>query len=105
MNLLELDRIEIAFNEFHAEHPEVYRKLVTLAKEWLASGHGRLGIATLFERLRWEWHVSGLEDADGYKLNNNYRALYARKIMEENRELDGLFNLRERRTPKIGHAE
>ena len=33
MNLLELDRIEIAFNEFHAEHPEVYRKLVTLAKE------------------------------------------------------------------------
>lgn len=105
MSVLDYDRIEIAFNKFHEEHPEVYYKLVALAREWLASGHGRLGIATLFERLRWEWHVAGLEDRDGFKLNNNYRALYARKIMSDYPQLDGLFLLRERRVKKIGQAE
>jgi len=104
MSVLDLDRIEIAFNEFHREFPEVYSRLVRLSHDWVAAGHARLGIATLFERLRWEWHFAG-EDADGFKLNNNFRALYARKIMEENPSLDGLFLLRERRAPKIGFAE
>ena len=90
--------IEEKFAEFDQEHPEVYRELVRLAFQWIAVGRDRLGIATLFERLRWEWHVSGIEDRDGYRLNNNYRALYARKIMAENAELDGLFETRERRS-------
>lgn len=96
------DRILVAFREYHAEHPHVYRKLVRLAREWRSHGHARLGIATLFEKLRWEWHVGGLEDQDGYKLNNNYRALYARKIMEEQPDLDGLFELRERTAAPLG---
>lgn len=97
-DLFNTDRIEHAFNEFHAEHPEVYRQLVRLAREWRSHGHAKLGIATLFEKLRWEWHVSGLEDKDGFKLNNNYRALYARKIMADNPDLDGLFEIRTRTT-------
>lgn len=86
--------IEEKFREFDRSHPEVYYALVRLAREWMSVGHARLGIATLFERLRWEWHVTGLTDRDGYKLNNNYRALYARKIMAENLDLDGLFETR-----------
>lgn len=88
--------IEEKFEEFHAEHPEVYRMLVRLAHEWVSVGRSKLGIATLFEKLRWEWHVNGLTDRDGFKLNNNYRALYARKMMAENCELDGLFETRTR---------
>jgi hypothetical protein len=90
------DHIELAFKEFHAKHPEVYEQLVRLARQWVAAGHAHLGIATLYERLRWEWHVNGLRDRDGYKLNNNYKALYARMIMANNPDLDGLFHLRER---------
>lgn len=86
--------IRTRFEEFDRDHPEVYRALVRLAREWIAAGHGRLGIATLFERLRWEWHVAGLTDRAGFKLNNSYRALYARKLMAENTDLDGLFEIR-----------
>ena len=96
------DRIESAFNDFHAEHPEVYSQLVRLAREWRSHGQRKLGIATLFEKLRWEWHTNNLQDATGYKLNNNYRALYARKIMAENPDLDGLFETRERTTTVRG---
>lgn len=82
------------FERFDEEHPDVYRQLVRLTREWMSVGHRKLGIATLFERLRWEWHVSGLADEDGYKLNNSYRAFYARKIMAENPDLDGIFETR-----------
>lgn len=82
------------FERFHEEHPDVYRQLVRLTREWMSVGHRKLGIATLFERLRWEWHVSGLADEDGYKLNNSYRAFYARKSMAENPDLDGIFETR-----------
>lgn len=92
--------IEQKFREFDQAHPEVYRQLVTLARQWMSVGHAKLGIATLFEKLRWEWHVNGLRDTDGYKLNNNYRALYARKIMNLNPDLDGLFETRTLTTEK-----
>lgn len=95
-DLFATDPIEEAFNQFHKQHPAVYRELVKHAREWRSYGHARLGIDVLFCKLRWEWHVRGVEDTDGYKLNNNYRALYARKIMAENADLEGLFEIRTR---------
>lgn len=86
--------LEEKFEEFDRQHPEVYRALVRLAREWVSVGGSKLGIATLFERLRWEWHVAGLRDSDGYKLNNSYRALYARKIMALEPDLVDLFETR-----------
>jgi hypothetical protein len=47
--MFEADRIQIAFDEFHAEHPHVYRELVRHARLWRSHGHAKLGIATLFE--------------------------------------------------------
>jgi len=86
--------IEEKFQDFDREHPEVYRALVRLAREWVSVGGSKLGIKTLFERLRWEWHVQGLRDEDGYKLNNNYTSLYARKIMALEPDLEDLFETR-----------
>lgn len=91
------DRIELEFKQFHAEHPEVYVQLVKLARAWQANGSAKLGIATLFEVLRWNSHINTNKDG-GYKLNNNYRALYARLIMQKEPDLAGLFELRERTT-------
>lgn len=88
-------QIEHDFIEFHKKHPEVYVELVKLAREWLTAGGAKLGIATLFEKLRWEWHINGLKDVEGYKLNNNYRSLYARLIMGTEEDLDGLFEIRQ----------
>jgi hypothetical protein len=91
------DRIERDFREFHLAHPEVYTQLVQLARTWQTNGTAKLGIATLFEVLRWNSHLNPGKDS-GYKLNNNYRALYARKIMEQEPDLNGLFEIRERTT-------
>lgn len=88
------NKIEQAFLEFHKANPIVYTQLVRLAREWTAAGKAKLGIKTLFEKLRWEWHVAGLNDTEGYKLNNNYTALYARLIMEREEDLKGLFETR-----------
>jgi hypothetical protein len=88
------NKIEQSFIEFHVKNPEVYAQLVHLARQWVNAGGAKLGIATLFEKLRWEWHVAGLTDSDGYKLNNNYRSLYARKIMNNEPDLNGVFEIR-----------
>lgn len=93
--LFDQDTIESKFNEFHEAHPHVYYALTRLAREWVSAGHGKLGIATLFEKLRWEWHVAGVRDSQGYKLNNNYRALYARLLMTQEPDLNGLFDIRQ----------
>ena len=94
-DIFRADRIETEFREFHAEHPEIYVQLVKLARTWQSNGSQKLGIATLFEVLRWNSHLNP-NKTGGYKLNNNYRALYARLIMDQEPDLKGLFELRER---------
>ena len=82
------------FEVYHEEHPEVYDHLVKLAREWQqATFAKKIGIATLYERLRWEYGITG-RDQHGFKLNNNYRAYYARLIMEENYDLAQMFDVR-----------
>jgi hypothetical protein len=87
-------RIDRAFAEFHAANPDVYRCLVSLARDLRARGHQRLGIGMLFEVVRWQRHMTTV-DADGFKLNNNYRSRYARLIMADEPDLAGAFELRE----------
>ncbi len=94
-DIFQQDPIHREFNDFHAQHPEIYVQLVRLARSWKANGSQKLGIATLFEVLRWNSHMNPAKDG-GYKLNNNYRALYARLIMNKEPDLAGLFELRER---------
>jgi len=81
------------FEQFHAENPHVYETLTRLAREWITkTGHRKLGIATLFERARWEIALA-TNDPD-FRLNNNWRAFYARLIMRQEPDLAGLFHLR-----------
>lgn len=88
--------IQEAFERFHAEHPEVETYLIALAHEVKRKGHQRYGIGALWERLRWHFQIEiGL--GDDFKLNNNFRSRYARKIMHEHPDLDGFFEIRELR--------
>jgi len=85
--------IEEAFWQWHAANPHVYDRLVYLTRDLARRGRGRVGIGMLFEVLRWH-HLSTVGDADGFKLNNNYRSYYARLIMAQEHDLDGVFELR-----------
>lgn len=81
------------FEAFHALNPEVFTALVNLAYEWVNStGRRQLGIGALYERSRWELMIR-TRDPD-YKLNNNFRAFYARLIMWHHPDLEGMFSLR-----------
>jgi hypothetical protein len=81
------------FLAFDAEHPYVYRALERLTAERLASGATRVGVKDLFEALRWQM-PQGVRG-----LNNNFTALYARKLIANHPHWASVFELRRRRTP------
>ena len=89
------DDAESRFRSFHEKHPEVYAHLVDLCRRWRRNGRDRWSINGCFEVLRWERRIAGLPDPDEeWKLNNNYRSRYARLLMEQEPELEGIFELR-----------
>lgn len=81
------------FEEFHRENPHVYRELRQLALDLVEFGHERIGIGMLFEVLRWQRALRTTDD--DFKLNNNYRARYARLLMEREPRLAGKFEIRQ----------
>ena len=85
------------FRDFHTRNPVVYSTLTALARRARAAGRRELGIACLWERMRWELFVETDTPNDGepFKLNNNFRAFYAREIMQREPDLNGFFRLRE----------
>ena len=89
----ERSKIERAFWKFHDENPAVYAALVRLAFQWHHARGNKVGIATLYECVRWETNLTAV-GKDGYKMSNSHRAFYARLIMTENPTLSGMFTLK-----------
>ncbi|MGI0148620.1 MAG: hypothetical protein ACREDF_03695 [Thermoplasmata archaeon] len=89
------DRIQRAFEEFHALNPHVYDTLVRLARRY-AEKHRKAGIGHLWEVMRWQMFVETTGDEE-FRLNNNWKSRYARLIMAREPDLDGLFEIRELR--------
>lgn len=89
--------IQERFAAFHAAHPEVYAELVELARTARRAGRSRIGIGMLWEVLRWERTLRGVEEG-GFKLNDHFRSRYARLLMEREPDLAGIFETRELRS-------
>ena len=87
--------IDERFARFHAANPHVYERLKEMARLAKSRGRSRFAIATLFEVLRWE-RVLSTDTDESLKLNNNYRALYARLLMAQEPDLEGFFETRQR---------
>ena len=77
---------------FAQKNPHVYRALVASARYLRSRGVKRMGIALLFERLRWQYLET---HGDPYLLNNTYRAFYARDIMAREADLADVFETRD----------
>jgi hypothetical protein len=90
------DRIAAKFAEFHTAHPWVYDRLKELALELKHSGVDHYGIGGLYETLRYEASLRAKDD-EGFKLNNNFRALYARMLAQDEPSLQDFFKFRLRR--------
>lgn len=87
------DKLLEQFNQFDSENPKIWELLVKFSKEAKNAGIEKLGISLLIERIRWELAVV-TKSTDGYKINNNHRAFYARKLMDNYPELTGMFKIR-----------
>ncbi|MFH9002066.1 hypothetical protein ACH4E5_02285 [Streptomyces afghaniensis] len=79
------------FHAFDAHNPHVYRALERMAARRLAAGATRVSLKDLFEDLRRQLPhgVAGL--------NNNYTALYARRLISEHPHWAAASELRRRR--------
>ncbi len=83
------------FADFHQAQPEVYAALVRLTRQAFDAGARRIGIAQLFEVLRWEWVLSTLPASnEAWKLNNDYKSRYSRLIMRDEPWAAGMFETR-----------
>ena len=81
-----------AFDAYDTENPAIYVKLAEFALQAHHAGATHIGIGMLYERLRWYTKVEARDDT--YKVNNNYRAFYARKLMRDFPVLEGIFETR-----------
>lgn len=79
------------FEKFHHDNPNVYRRLLALASKVKRAGHPTYGIMALYGVVRFQLDITTHESP---KLPNGFMPFYARLLMEENRELKGLFVLR-----------
>lgn len=77
--------------EYDKAHPEVYDKLVELARERKALGHTRYGFSVIWGMARWELQF---DSGETYRMNNDYAAVYARAIMRDEKDLTGFFETR-----------
>ena len=53
-----------------------------------------MGIAMLFEVLRWNYYLNIDMGEEEFKLSNDFRAPYARLIMESEPDLNDVFQIR-----------
>ena len=88
----------LAFREFDRNNPRVFSLLKTFSRAARKTGRKRMGIRMIWERMRWEIMITTTDSERDYKLNNNYTSRYARKLMAECNDLDGMFEIRELRS-------
>lgn len=87
-----------AFIEFHNRNRHILRLYVRFARELQHAGHKRASIALITERIRWE-HAVEVNYTDEFKINNNFRAHYAR-ILNKMPEFAGMFATRKAGVPE-----
>ena len=85
MNIVQLlfnlggdDSLKAKFKIYHEENPHVYEGFEKYAKQLANTKVSVLSANRIYERMRWESDISG---NDLFKLNNNYKAYYARLFM------------------------
>lgn len=84
----DLDR---KFWEYHFANPKVYELLVKRARQAKKTGLETVGFRMLWENVRWEIIEAGQLE---FKLNDHLTSRYARLIMAQERDLEGLFPIR-----------
>ena len=82
----------IDFKSYDEKNPEIWAAFIKFAKQAKARGFKNYSANGIFEIIRWHTAVDGGET---FKISNNYRPDYARKMMKEFPEFEGFFRVKE----------
>jgi hypothetical protein len=82
---------------FNRKHPDVWRLFCGFTFDMINRGFMNYSVNAIFERIRWEIDAGG-DGVTSFKLNNNYRAFYARAFMRKYPQHDGFFRTREQKS-------
>lgn len=90
-----------AFEKFDAENPHIFKLYVRFSREAKNAGYTKFSISSITERIRWETMITTRSE-DGFKLTNNHKPFYARKLsaMEEFKDFFILHEQTSRRPKK-----
>lgn len=83
-----------AFKKFHAANPRIWTLFEQFTLLSIAKGRRHYACNAVFERIR--WHVDIDTVGEEVKLNNNYRAYYARMFEAKHPDQAGFFFKRKR---------
>ena len=81
------------FTQYHNENPEIWKLFKKVTFEAIDKGFKSYGSKGIFEIIRWQ--KAGRIKEDGFKINNNYTADYARKFMIQFPSYKGFFRTRQ----------
>lgn len=80
----------------------VYQAFKRRALQLIEEGRRRYGAKRIIEEIRYDTDLkNNPEHADGFKINNNRTALYARRFMAEHPEHAGFFAVRRSKYDEI----
>ena len=82
----------IDFKKYDEENPQIWDEFKKYSFQAKARGFKNYSAKGIFEIIRWH---TATEGNDMFKLNNNYHADYARKMIKEFKQFEGFFRLRE----------
>ncbi|MEU5434518.1 hypothetical protein AB0G73_14240 [Streptomyces sp. NPDC020719] len=88
--------IQERFEAFHQLNPWILEQLEVLTVDCVDRGLKRVGIGMLFEVLRWQYGRA--TQGEPWKLNNDFRSRYARRLLDLHPEWSSLFETRRIRT-------
>jgi hypothetical protein len=82
------------FNRYHRKNPKVYELFHKFSKEVISTGRSRYSAWAIIQRIRWHVDIK-TEDPSGFKINNDYIALYTRLLIKEHPEFKNFFELKQ----------
>lgn len=82
-----------AFEEFHADNPQIYAMFVRFALQ-VSERRKRFSAKMIFHRIRWETMIGSNDDE--FKIDDGWISHYSRKFIEDYPQYDGLFEFRTR---------
>ncbi|CAM5313704.1 hypothetical protein [Streptomyces abikoensis] len=89
--------IQERFEAFHELNPWILDHLEGLTADCVQRGLNRVGIGMLFEVLRWSYGRATF--GEPWRLNNDFRSRYVRRMLERHPEWTSLFETRALREP------